>query len=357
MRCIFRLLQLIGVVTNLLSLWLVGLIFPGVIVSCILAAVWPGAASIMVGVVGFGIRILLRFVALLAEFPLAAIYTKSIFVVIWICLGYGMILLFLLAKKKRASGLVCACVIELCLALLLSWMVPRSCNVHMTVLDVGQGQCVILTAKGRTFVIDCGGDYDEDVADMAAETLLSQGIYRIDGLILTHFDRDHAGGAAYFLSRIRADKVFMPPGNENEALADLEYAYFVQSDVQMQWQGCVMQIFAPVLANSDNESGISVLFSGENCDILITGDMSTLGEALLLSGKQLPKLEALVVGHHGSKNSTSDKLLEATMPEVAMISVGENSYGHPTDEVLRRLEKCGCQVRRTDIEGTIVFRR
>ena len=95
-----------------------------------------------------------------------------------------------------------------------------------------------------------------------------------------------------------------------------------------------------------------------NCDILITGDMNALGEKLLLGEKQIPKLEALVAGHHGSKHSTSEALLEQTRPEQVFISVGQdNSYGHPSYEVLERLQRYGCEVHRTDEEGTIVFRR
>ena len=80
-----------------------------------------------------------------------------------------------------------------------------------------------------------------------------------------------------------------------------------------------------------NESSMCVLFQTENCDILITGDNSQEGELLLLERTQLPMLEVLVVGHHGSKYSTAPELLEQTKPAVAIISVGEhNSYGQPS---------------------------
>ena len=95
----------------------------------------------------------------------------------------------------------------------------------------------------------------------------------------------------------------------------------------------------------------AMMFQRENCDILITGDRNIYGE------KDLPDLEVLVVGHHGSKYSTSVELLEAGKPDIAIISVGENSYGHPTYEVLDRLTEFGCEVYRTDQQGTITFRR
>ena len=88
-------------------------------------------------------------------------------------------------------------------------------------------------------------------------------------------------------------------------------------------------------------------------DLLITGDMSTATERLLLERYDLPDTEVLVAGHHGSKYSTSNALLEALTPETAIISVGSNSYGHPADETLRRLAESGAAICRTDKQGTI----
>ena len=85
--------------------------------------------------------------------------------------------------------------------------------------------------------------------------------------------------------------------------------------------------------------------------------MSAAAERQLLSDYDLPDLEVLIVGHHGSRSSTCDELLEATAPDAAIISVGaDNSYGHPTAEVLQRLEQAGCAVYRTDLHGTIIYR-
>ena len=79
---------------------------------------------------------------------------------------------------------------------------------------------------------------------------------------------------------------------------------------------------------------------------------------MLLKNMDIPKLDALVVGHHGSRNSTGLDLLEATRPEVAIISVGENNpYGHPAVETLNRLIEFGCKVYRTDLHGTIIYGR
>ena len=108
----------------------------------------------------------------------------------------------------------------------------------------------------------------------------------------------------------------------------------------------------------DNENSMCVLFQPKNCDILITGDRSAVGERALLKQTELPQLELLIAGHHGSHLATSFDLLLATQPQAVAISVGKNNrYGHPREEVLERLDRFGCMVFRTDLQGTIIFRR
>ena len=119
-----------------------------------------------------------------------------------------------------------------------------------------------------------------------------------------------------------------------------------------------IRIYSGAGGMDDNESSLCILFQTENCDILLTGDRSAAGELELLERLELPKLDVLVAGHHGSKNSTSQALLDTTQPQVVVISVGENNaYGHPAEELLWRLEELGCTVFRTDLDGTITIRR
>jgi competence protein ComEC len=279
-------------------------------------------------------------------------------------LCYVLIAVFLLSKKRQPFVLICCGALGLCLALICSWVEPLLDDTRMTVLDVGQGQCILLQSEGRTYLIDCGGDSDTKSADLAAETLLSQGISRLDGVIVTHYDRDHAGGVGYLLSRIPADTVLLPDSPDEDRLLDTILPYcqgnevYVKEDMLLRWDDTVVTVFAPILSTSDNERGLCVLFHNENCDILISGDLSRLGEKLLLKEKDIPELTVLVAGHHGSKDSTCEALLEATTPEYAFISVGkDNYYGHPHADVIKRLEEAGCIIYRTDQNGTIIFRR
>lgn len=359
----FGTVSLVGVLTNLLTLWVISFIFYGAMLVCLTGCFLPTVGTFLAGVIAWPIRYVLFVSKTLASFPLAAVYTRSIYIIAWLVFVYVLLGVFLLSKNRRPGLLACCAAIGLSLALTASWAEVLTDECRMTVLDVGQGQCILLQSEGKTYLVDCGGSDDEDAADLAAETLLSQGISRLDGIILTHFDQDHAGGLSYLLSRVSADTLFVPDCEDENGVAALLESKMngsvlrVNENLVLTYGGAALTIFGPVLVDSSNESSLAVLFQTENCDILITGDRSEFGERILLKTAVLPELEVLVVGHHGSKSSTCVELLEATKPKLAVISVGENSYGHPTQEVLDRLEAIGCTVYRTDQQGNIVFRR
>lgn len=360
----FGTVSLISPLTNLLTLWMVTLAFYGIMAVCLVGLLWPAAGRILAEIVSWPIRYILGVSGLLAEFPLAAVYTESRYITVWLVFLYILLALFLLSKGKKSLAFGCAGVMGLCAALLLSWITPMTDECRVTVLNVGQGQSVILQSDGKTFLVDCGGDYDDDAADLAAQTLLSMGISRVDGMILTHYDRDHAGGAEYFLTRIDADALFLPGWEDETGTGEKLRAcqggsvYSVEEDMILTWEDSKLSVFAPEIQGTGNESSLCVLFQGGNCDILITGDRGTLGEKLLMERTDLPELEVLIAGHHGSGNSTSEELLALTKPKLAVISVGkDNRYGQPHQDLLDRLEAQGCQVLRTDKDGTIIIRR
>jgi competence protein ComEC len=234
---------------------------------------------------------------------------------------------------------------------------------RVTLLDVGQGQCILLQSGGKTYMVDCGGDYEEDTADLAAAALLSQGIQKLDGLILTHYDEDHVGAAGHLLYRVSADVVILPEGMEadtwDEQLLKHHRGEVVRAkdDLSVSWDDGKITVYTSWTMETSNESSLCVLFQTQKCAILITGDRSSVGEEILLRTADIPLLDALVIGHHGAASSTGEALLAATRPKTALISVGENNaYQHPSQKVLERLNSYGCVIRRTDLEGTIIFR-
>ena len=359
----FGTVSLIGLLANLLILWVVPVTFGGILLVCCLGSFWISGACTAAVLVSVPIRYIVHVPEILAEIPLAAVYTQSKTVIIWIVLSYVMVVILMLRKRKNIKLLVSGCTFALCAALLVSFLLPLRDNYRMTVLDVGQGQCILLQSDGKTFMVDCGGDSGESTADLAIGTLYSQGITRLDGLILTHYDEDHAGGAEYLLKRLKVEMLFLPQKSDDTGLetairdAASGKVVTVDKDMLLSFGTTQLTIFSSQDLQSTNESSLCVLFQRENCDILITGDRGTTGELLLLHTGRIPDLDILVAGHHGSESSTGEFLLKSTKPETVVISVGaDNSYGHPSSIVLERLEIYGCEVRRTDLEGTIIIR-
>lgn len=359
----FGTVSLISPLSNLLCLWMVSIAFYGIMAVCILSFLWSWGAAALAWLVSWPVRYILGIASVLADIPLAAVYTRSDAVVAWLFFSYALLTLYLQGRGKYTLQYACIGVLSLCAALLMSWIPPMGDSMRMTVMDVGQGQSIILQAEGKTFLVDCGGDYDDTAANTAAETLLSMGISRIDGLILTHYDADHAGGAAYFLSRIKTDALFLPKWDTEHEIASQLLAWdggtvhLLDRNTELSWNASTIFLLPSDLRDSGNESSMCVLFQTENCDILITGDRGSLGEKLLMRETELPELEVLVVGHHGARDSACAELLELTSPQVAVISVGDNSYGHPNQDTLDRLAEAGCEIFRTDEDGTIIIRR
>lgn len=351
----FGTVSLVGLLTNLLVLWCITGIFYGLLLTCVVGAVFLPLGKLL----GLGVSVLMDYVLTvsitLSKFPLAAVYTRSVYIVAWLVFCYVLLAVFLLFRKRRPVVLVCCGVIGLCVALLASWMESYLDNYRVSILDVGQGQCILIQNEGSYFMIDCGGTGDTAVADLAAETLLSQGIAGLDGLILTHYDEDHAGAVEYFLTRIPTDALYLPGAAEH--FPDETAGFVVDEDLVLTMDKGSLTLFAPEFSGSNNESSLAILYRYEDWDMLITGDRTALAEKMLLERFDLPDLEVLVVGHHGSGTSTCAELLEATHPEIGVISVGkDNRYGHPKQEVLDRLGEYGCRVYRTDQDGTVVFR-
>ena len=353
--------SLVSVLTNLLTLWVVTFIFYGIVLTCMLAWIVPVLGTAMAWIVSWPMRYVLLTAKVLAALPLSAVYTVSIYIVLFLVFSYILLAVYFCMDKKRPLPLLCCLALGLCLSLGASWLEPMGDDVRMTVLDVGQGQCIIVQSEGKTFLIDCGGDSDSIAADAAAEMLLSMGISRVDGIILTHYDRDHAGGATNLLTRIDADVLYLPDCLDTDGysapLLAMENALLVDSNMEITFGDTKISLITTDYGFTNNESGLCVLFQRHDCDILVTGDRNTYGEKDLLRQIELPDLEVLIVGHHGSRYSTGDELLATGRPDIAIISVGENSYGHPTEEVLQRLREHGCEVYRTDENGTVIFRR
>ncbi len=358
----FGAVSLVSLLTNLLVVWIVSYVFYRIFLIAILGFISAGFAQVVAWLVTGPILAIIGWSTLLSKLPLSAVYTESPYTVIWLLGCYLMLIVFLCANKKPVLLYICTCMVTLCACLMAAWLEPSLDECRVTAINVGQGQSILLQAQGKNYLVDCGGSSDTQTSDTVAETLLSQGIYRLDGIVVTHYDLDHAGGVPYLLSRIEVDKVYLPAVIDDSGLLNKIRGMvpgdctFVSGDMVFQLGQERMTIFGPENLNFGNESSLCVLFQSENCDILITGDRGTLGEALLMHRGDLPEVDVLVAGHHGSADSTGEALLAAVRPRYVMISVGKNSYGHPAPELLQRLSDYDCEILRTDQLGTIIFR-
>lgn len=352
----FGVVSLIGPLTNLLVLGLISLIFYGVGLVCALGAIYLPAGLLLGNILKYPIRLVLTIAKLFASIPMAALYTCGGFSVVFLAGAYVLAGAHLLTGKGRVRHYALTAGALLAVCQFLSWWIPGRDDCRLTVLDVGQGQSLLLQSGGESLLIDCGGWSGEAASDAAAEELLSQNRFRLDGCAFTHFDADHVNGAAYLLGRIGTRWLALP--GEDPGLGDrAEVRIPVTADREIPFGRGLLRFIPYTGGNSDQENSMVILFESKSCVILVTGDLDLAGERRLLETHSLPKAALLVVGHHGSKNATSEELLQAVSPRVAVISVGKNNrYGHPTQEVLDRLQRAGCAVYRTDQQGTITFR-
>ena len=360
----FGTLTLISPLSNLLCLWAASGVFVLGLVTVLLGFFCLPPAKLLAVVPALLTRYILLMAGLLAKIPYHAAYFANPYLKYWLAYAYILFLTAWLRRKAPRRKYALAAILT-CLTLALTvklggWRYHAGLDVK--VLDVGQGQCVLLASGGDFTLVDCGsGNSWYGPGEIASQHLRAMGCRKLDRLVLTHYDSDHISGVRSLLARMDVDTLLVPEladdglGGEILELAR-EHGVTVEtveSRTELPMGKAVLTVLPPVGEGEDNERGLSVLASAEDADILITGDMDAATERKFLEAYDLPDIEVLVAGHHGSKYSTSNDLLDALTPETACISVGSNSYGHPADETMRRLAEHGCAIYRTDMQGTI----
>ncbi len=242
---------------------------------------------------------------------------------------------------------------------------PAQDSVHLTIFDVGQGLAVAAQTQHHALLYDTGPDFS-DGADSGNRILIpslrAMGIAKLDGLILTHDDTDHTGGAASVIQAIPIDWVSssLPDGHPLlQLVADKRHCTDGQS---WQWDGVAFEILHPDAASyaekniSKNNRGCVLRISIGDRHILLTADIEKESEQQLL--KEHPdKLSAtlLVVPHHGSKTSSTDAFIAAVRPDYAVFTAGYlNRFGHPKQEVVQRYAHSGAELLRSDEDGAIL---
>ena len=362
----FGYISTVSPLSGILCLWMISLLFLGGYGAAALTAALP-AAGIAVGrVLGWGVRYIYFIVRILRQLPCASVYMSNPIFVLWLVFAYVIFAFsWLFSGRGRTMRLitpVCLTLIALwgcSLAVRLSW----SDKLRVTALDVGQGECVVLTCGSRTAMVDCGGTFmTRDAGERAVQFLGGQQRRHLDALILTHLHSDHVNGAARVLTQYDVDALYLPlQTDEDGYLPELLSAAaesgtaieFVTENERLVIGDMELVLWAPLLPGEENENCLIVMVRQGDFEAFITGDSPELAERLLTARYELPDAELLVVGHHGSSTSTCEAFLRAIRPDLAVISVGYNTYGHPSAAVLRRLDAYNIPVLRTDLEGNI----
>ncbi|MBD7971264.1 MBL fold metallo-hydrolase [Paenibacillus sp. Sa2BVA9] len=231
-------------------------------------------------------------------------------------------------------------------------------------IDVGQGASqLIQTPGGKTMLIDGGNNDDEQ---RMVSYLKKQGVSRVDVLIGTHPDADHVGGLDAVVDAFDIGKIYMPKVSsntktfeslltsiQNKGLKVTTAKAGVTIDLDDQLD---VKMVAPVKSYDDkNEMSAVVKLAFSKNSFLFTGDAESGSESDMINSGVNLKSDVLLVGHHGSNSSTSQAFLNAVNPTYAVIQVGDNSYGHPVDNILKRLHNKNVKIYRNDLQGTIVF--
>ena len=248
------------------------------------------------------------------------------------------------------------------------WSRPDG-RLHMTVLDIGQGDAILLEApSGATMLVDGGPDPELTLRRLGAN--LPFFARRIDVLLLSHPHQDHVAGLVEVLERFRVRAIVhagipFPNPAYDRILAD---AARTRTTVAIARAGQAIALdpatsvevlypteadaAAPLPEGDINNGSIVVLVRHGGFSALLTGDAEAPVEALLVGRRLVPPIDVLKVGHHGSTSSTTPELTNAARPSLAVISSGAgNEYGHPAPETLATL--AGTSVVRTDLDGDV----
>ncbi len=365
----FGYVPLLSLVSNPLCLWAVSFCFCGAWLSTALSVI-PILGRAAGWLCAWLVRFLQLCARLIGSFPYSVLYMQTRGALLWIVICYVLLASALLLRKRRVLRVLLPCTISASLLIGIfanAWLDSHKRNC-VSVLDVGQGQCITAFAGDCTAVIDCGNSSSLDNAGaLASEYLLARGRTGIDVLMLTHLHEDHANGAVRLMEMMPVNTLILPDDAEDSdelypkilACANRNGVHVVTLDASSDLTvGMLsMEVFCPAGGSGENERCLMALLHAGTIDVLVTADSPKAAERRLAASEDISATDVLIAGHHGSSSACSDELLRKIDGRTAVISVGYNRYGHPAKETLDRLSAYGFQVFRTDRDGTIEIRQ
>lgn len=369
----FHQIAVISLVSNLLLVPVLEiaalLAIVGTLVGYIPLDAVSGLGMLLAQIADFCIRQLLIQAEFFSKLPYSQLVIGSL--PLWCAvLFYALLLLWadvpllqFLANRERSAFMLCISVV---LGSVILWQqyVPQPLTVYF--LDVAQGDCVaLLTPSRAVYVYDTGGLQGLDTGKrILAPFLRSLGKRSVEGLILSHYDYDHVGGAVGLLQQLKVREIVLPKERLDENSLALHEAITLAaqrkgSKITLAEQGrswelgldTIMSVLSPqAWASAGNDASTILALRSPWGSMLLTGDLSSEGEENL----EIENFTLFKAGHHGSRYSNSQEFLQRLQPKITVISCGSsNRYGHPHQETLERLQGIGSEVWRTDLQGCI----
>lgn len=290
-----------------------------------------------------------------------AVYYIFIF---YMCSEAGQIALIRRNYKKIAAVFAAAVICGAGCSVYLSDGFEKT---DMVFVDVGQGDCLHIKARGKNLLIDGGGSFNYNVGKSTLKPyLLKNGVTKIDMAIATHLHTDHYQGLKELSQTYRIKKLGVYEANsvnENHLKKEFktdEILYLAAGDVINMGRNVSVEVLSPDRGNpldekDENKNSLVLRVNVKGSSVLMTGDIDEKGEKTLIADTDI-KADILKIAHHGSRYSSCEKFIAVAAPKIAVIQVGKNTYGHPSEEVIKRLEEHKITVLRNDEQGAVGIR-
>ena len=361
----FGTVALLSILTNLACLWAVSLCFCGAWLACALSYL-PLVGTAAAWLCAWLVRYIVFCAGLVSSVPHAVLYMKTEGALCWLVLNYFLLLAFFLLKRQKLLRVILPTLLSIAALALILIRTDRYYrqNDTVSVLNVGQGQCICALSGDETVVIDCGntGTID-DAGAIAGEYLLSTGREKVDLLLLTHLHTDHVDGVVRLMATLPVDTMVLPADADDSdgwfrTIMDAAErhgteVYLLDRPAKLACGALHLDVYKLPGGKTENERCLMCTVHLGDTDLLVTADADQKMERQLVREEDLSGTDILIVGHHGSRDAASEELLAEAGGGAAVISVGYNNYGHPAEETLERLERNGYTVYRTDLDGMV----
>lgn len=365
-----------GIILNLVAIPAMAFAQVAGFVVVALDGMWPGAAAAGAGCAFVAVSLLVDSAGLVELLPWLS-WRVPPSAGLWVAAYYlALVLAAVVTARvwKIAVGAVCGCCgLVIATAPASDWSRPSSPRLRLLMVDVGQGDAILVqTPRGHALLVDAGGTPGSfDIGGrVVTPAVWAAGTRRLDWLVLSHGDRDHAGGAPSVLRDLAPREIWegvpVPRDNDRRALLAAAGAMAipwrtVHRGAHLVVDGVRIDAVHPPAPEWErqkvrNEDSMVLRLRYGQVEFLLTGDAGAEFERTLAAAHGPAGLRILKVGHHGSRTSTGHALVEAFAPHLALVSVGRgNLFGHPSPDVVKRLQAVGAAVLRTDRDGAIAI--